>query len=113
MIDPDKKSTFKFDSERDDTGKTALLGKGFIVEVQDGIYQGYKPVLVEDPKTGKQTVTESTVPFGKPLRVASKGEPIVLQTESPKDGSLLKLTPIDDALRAGAIASKNYEIEGR
>lgn len=104
--------TFKFDNERDDTGKTALLGKNFVVvEVQKGIFQCYKPVLVEDPKTGIQTETGSSVPFGKPLRNAKNGEPIILTIEHPKTGDLLELTPLDSALRAGALASGGYEVK--
>jgi hypothetical protein len=115
MITPEGKNTsaFKFDKERDDTGKTALLGRGFFVEVQPGIYQGYKPVLVEDPKTGEQTDTGQSVPFGKPCRRVEDGEPIIARTPDPETGNPIELTPLDAALRAGAIASKNYEIKGR
>ena len=114
MIDPgkDKPKTFRFDSERDDTGKAALLGSKFsIAEVKEGIYQCYKPVLVEDPKTGEQTDTGQSVPFGKPLRPAEKGEPIVLSMDNPRTGAPLELTPFDAALRAGALASDMYEIK--
>ncbi len=114
MTDDKHHKTFRFDANRDDTGKAALLGKNFcVIEVQEGIFQCYKPVLVEDPKTGVQTETGSTVPFGKPLRPAEDGEPIILSMDNPKTGQPLELTPLDSTLRAGALASKNYEVKGR
>lgn len=102
--------TFKFDKERNDKGKTVFLSEAYFAEIEEGVFQAYKDVMLEDPKTGKKEFAGKTVPWGKPLREAKKGDPIVSVTHD-QEGNMLELTPLEDAMRLAAKASKNYEIK--
>ncbi len=52
-----------------------------------------------------------TKPWGKPLKRARIGEPIVAVTDDHINGGIIELTPIDVALRIAASESKQFKIK--
>lgn len=53
-----------------------------------------------------------TTPWGKPLKRAKKGEPIIAVTDDHINGGIIELTPIDVTLRIAATESKQFKIKG-
>ncbi len=107
-FDPEKKKEEPLD------GKRIYASKAYVMKVDDGVYQFFKDVMVEekDPTTGK-IVREKTgrrVPWGGALREAKIGEPVAAHTFDHVTKTPISLTPIDESTREQMLAS-GFEVK--